>query len=82
MTKGVENNAPDPGAARGENVVGAVKLHIPALGWALQYIKDSPQLMLLWFGGLLALSFFLRIALGPKKEKRKNDLSGAKTPSK
>jgi len=72
-TQGVENDSPDFEINRAENVVGVVKFHIPLLGGALQYMKDNPKLMLLWFGGLLALSFFLRIALGkPRFSRRKS----------
>jgi len=68
-TQGVENPSPDSAVTRAENVIGVVRFHIPVLGWVLQYVKDHPQLMLLWFGGLLALSFFLRIAFGPPRRK-------------
>jgi len=70
-TRGSENNASDFEITRAENVLGVVRFRIPLLGRALQYVKDHPQLVLLWFGGLLALSFFLRIAFGPKKEPEK-----------
>ncbi len=82
-TKGVENISPDLDITHADNVLGVVILSIPLLGSILQFVKDHLLLILLWFGGLLALSFFLRIALGkPRKSKEEKKQEGERKPRK
>ncbi|MDR3345219.1 MAG: signal peptidase I [Oscillospiraceae bacterium] len=72
-TKGIENDTPDFDVVLSHNVLGVVKVHVPAAGSALDAVKQHPVLSLSFFGGLLLFSYFLRGAVKPGKHGEEAD---------
>jgi len=64
QTKGVDNADPDPDIVYAGNVVGRVIFHVPAAGFAIEYIVSHVYLVFIIFGLCIILSFSLRGLFG------------------
>jgi signal peptidase len=76
QTQGLENPEPDPDYVYPGNIVGVVKLSIPELGFALNYISENIGLVFILLGGVLvAIIAISKVFSAYRKEDLK--LSGA-----
>lgn len=65
-TQGTDNPAPDAEITYEGNVIGRVVLHIPVLGFVLEYLAENIWLVVIAFALILALSYFLKIVFTPE----------------
>jgi signal peptidase len=73
QTKGIENSNPDQEVVYSDNIIGIVKLTVPKLGAALNYISEHSIIIFIVFG------IFIIIAIAIKKLLSTLKLCGAET---
>lgn len=71
QTQGVDNLNPDEFITYEENIIGKVLWHIPVLGFVLEYIANHVVMILVLFGVLILIAFFLGIFFSPDDDKKR-----------
>ena len=68
QTQGVDNAVPDQDIISGDDVIGVVKLTVPGLGFALNYIAVNVGLLFVILGGFAVITAVTKKLLLPDKK--------------